>query len=601
MAGNWLVDRRNIGPIFNEDAGNKFSVYCGEAIAKYDILAIKGMNGAYPAVYKCDPTDPTLSTNTIMGVAMYAGVIDTVEPLFVPYILEKDVDTSGAAAVGSRVFAAASGGWAVTGTLPVGVVVAKDATAGIVALAPALVEGVSGSQIVINDAASYWGIDTVQGALDALVLQLGGDTDATKAFTDQAVLDDDDPIYDALDKLDRTYEDLFRMMADSAATPRATRAKGMVLGSGNELLVEAQAVPDMTTRIQLGGRAWSHLGHKRSSAAAPIITHSASDPVNDREDIVVLTDADTIVVREGTPAGSPVDPTLTAGDVPLARVTVGGAAVALAGGVITDLRHRGGVLAAEETTYDDAGGYYAVVTDGPKKVDEVLNEIGLFARRLSPGHTFRVLEDFDFPAGSTLPARFTTQDTSAAGAPTLDYVSDELCGAFELTHDNINEVQDLTLYQGDNFSLEAGELNIVAFRVKLDEDTSQALAAGDRLVVGVASARNATLDNIVTNAWFRLEGDGASREWLYESDDGTTDDDDNASGVDYVDGTYVVLAIDFTNLAAVEFTIDGGVVGTTDMSALTTEQVQLFIELQRAANTKQTSVVTDLAYAAVTR
>lgn len=61
---------------------------------------------------------------------------------------------------------------------------------------------------VIADTNTYYVTDTVNGALDALALQIGGDTDAAYAFGEQNVLADDDALYAALNKLDLKWGDL---------------------------------------------------------------------------------------------------------------------------------------------------------------------------------------------------------------------------------------------------------------------------------------------------------------------------------------------------------------------------------------------------------
>lgn len=60
----------------------------------------------------------------------------------------------------------------------------------------------------IADTNTYYTTDTMDGAFDALALQLGGLTDATFDFAENNVLADDDAIYDALEKLDLKIGDL---------------------------------------------------------------------------------------------------------------------------------------------------------------------------------------------------------------------------------------------------------------------------------------------------------------------------------------------------------------------------------------------------------
>lgn len=60
----------------------------------------------------------------------------------------------------------------------------------------------------IADTNAYYTTDTAGGALDALALQLGGDTDATFAFTEGNIVSDDDAVYAAIDSLDQWAGDL---------------------------------------------------------------------------------------------------------------------------------------------------------------------------------------------------------------------------------------------------------------------------------------------------------------------------------------------------------------------------------------------------------
>ncbi len=60
----------------------------------------------------------------------------------------------------------------------------------------------------ITDTNNYFTTDTIDGAFDALGVQIGGDDDATFAFAEDNVLADDDAVYAALDKLDLKWGDL---------------------------------------------------------------------------------------------------------------------------------------------------------------------------------------------------------------------------------------------------------------------------------------------------------------------------------------------------------------------------------------------------------
>jgi hypothetical protein len=200
-----------------------------------------------------------------------------------------------------------------------------------------------------------------------------------------------------------------------------------------------------------------------------------------------------------------------------------------------------------------------------------------------------IFEDFLGDAGDTLPIPWATQDTSAAGSPTLDYVSNSANGIFTLTHDNQSEAQNLTLYYGDDLYIDSTQGPVFEAKVEL----TTALTADQRVVVGLAAARNATLDSNTAHAWFRMEG--ANLNILWETDDGTTDDNDNDSGIDWVSGTAMVLRIDCRNLAQIIFYVDGVVAGVGAAAALT-GNLQPYIEIQRDAGTETNALDIDYVH-----
>ena len=194
-----------------------------------------------------------------------------------------------------------------------------------------------------------------------------------------------------------------------------------------------------------------------------------------------------------------------------------------------------------------------------------------------------LFDDFVGPASTALPAWLTTQDTSTMGTPVLAKVADAPGGQFTLTHDNTNEAQNITLYGGDSQCLPlpnaAGEKLVFEARVKL----SAQLTAVQRAVVGLATDRNATLDNVATHAWFRFEG--ANLNILWETDDATTDDDDNDTGVDYAADTFVLLRIEIDSAKAVKFFVNGVHVGSGTIANTAATVVQPFIEFQKDSGT----------------
>lgn len=243
-------------------------------------------------------------------------------------------------------------------------------------------------------------------------------------------------------------------------------------------------------------------------------------------------------------------------------------------------------------------GVRAIAVVGSENLSDLVDAPSLTARNqsielprgLAREEYCEIYEDFLGRAGEALPTWLTTQDTSAAGSPTLDFVDDAKGGQYQLLTDSTSEAQNLSLYGGDQLTLTIDAGLIVEARVKLDADAIP-WTADQRLVIGLASDRNATLDDVATNAWFRV--DGASANILWESDDGTTDDDDNDSGVDIADDTWVVLRIEVISGASVQFYVDGALVGTGDLSDASGNAVQFFAELQRDAGTETEALVFD--------
>lgn len=197
---------------------------------------------------------------------------------------------------------------------------------------------------------------------------------------------------------------------------------------------------------------------------------------------------------------------------------------------------------------------------------------------------------FDHFVDATAP--LSTQDTSAAGSPTVARVSGA-GGIFRLRADSQDEAQALGLNLGDVLVLDPTQGPVFECRLAVHGT----LTGDERAVWGLAAARNATLDSVAKHAWFRVEG--VSTSLLWETDDATTDDNDNDTGEDYTADTYNVYKIDMTDLSNVRFMIDGAEVATADLSTLAaTDLLQPFIEYQKdgGADTNGLEIDYVLAY-----
>lgn len=178
---------------------------------------------------------------------------------------------------------------------------------------------------------------------------------------------------------------------------------------------------------------------------------------------------------------------------------------------------------------------------------------------------------------------WTIKDTSSAGTPTYLNITED-GGAAKLTLVNTSEAEIVTLYQNDVLIYDVRQLKSIWWIAKV-----ASIDAVTTLTMGVASAQNDTDDSVATNAWFRMEGSASTSNLVVETDDGTTDKDDIATGTT-LSSTYKKLLIDFTNgIGDVRLFVDGARVaaGTLfDMSALTAGlNVQPWVQIQKASGT----------------
>lgn len=168
-----------------------------------------------------------------------------------------------------------------------------------------------------------------------------------------------------------------------------------------------------------------------------------------------------------------------------------------------------------------------------------------------------------------------------AAPPTVGLVADGPYGEVELALTSANQAQDAVLYMTDQRNYDVGQKLIMEFRIKL----TVLPTTGVTLVVGMVTDHNLVKDTVAAHAWFRWQADAVG---LVETDDTTNDNDDKATGLTTVIDTYGVYIIDFTDLADVQFFVDGIRVaaGTTfDMSNLTAAEkvMQPYFSLDKAA------------------
>lgn len=167
----------------------------------------------------------------------------------------------------------------------------------------------------------------------------------------------------------------------------------------------------------------------------------------------------------------------------------------------------------------------------------------------------------NYAASTNAGARWVTVETSLDTA--IGVVDDATNGIVALGVGATDRTELAALYAGDNlqFSLKNGLM--MEFRGTFSVLPTTADSTVTTAVMGLASAHNAAADSVATNVWFRLDGSSAIK---WESDDGNTDDDDNATSPATVAaaGTHNIYRIDARSLAnGVKFYIDSTLVGTT--------------------------------------
>lgn len=205
---------------------------------------------------------------------------------------------------------------------------------------------------------------------------------------------------------------------------------------------------------------------------------------------------------------------------------------------------------------------------------------------------FVVYEDDFIGTSATLPSSadpatpWLIDDTSASGTPT--YVRN--ASAAVLTLAATNEVENVCLHHGDALSFDIDDIQTVEMRVKVSGCTS-----GTTIVWGVGSARNDDPDAVTAHASFKMVGADSTTAVVVETDDGTTDLDDKATGKT-LSTTYKRFVIDFTGgKRDVKFYIDGERVAsstTFDMSGYSAG-LQPIVQIQKAANTNADAVTVD--------
>jgi hypothetical protein len=183
---------------------------------------------------------------------------------------------------------------------------------------------------------------------------------------------------------------------------------------------------------------------------------------------------------------------------------------------------------------------------------------------------------------------WTIADTSSSGTPTYLCITED-GGAAKLTLAATSEAENVCLYQNDVLPFDLRMLQRVDFIAKV-----AGVDANSVVVFGVGSARADDEDTVAVNAWFKLEGATDTSALVVETDDGTNDNNDVATGTTLA-AVYKKCSIDFSQgVSDVRFFVDGERVAastTFDMSSATAgANVQLMAQVSKASGTGTPSI-----------
>lgn len=198
------------------------------------------------------------------------------------------------------------------------------------------------------------------------------------------------------------------------------------------------------------------------------------------------------------------------------------------------------------------------------------------------------------PAGGD---RWDITDTSAAGTPTYAYVDGAAAGEVALDFDSQAEAQNVCLSFGNTLGFDIDLIQGAEFRVKMNQ---AALDATTMMAFGLTGDRNDAIDSIAQAALFRVIGADSTTAVVVETDDGTNDNNDVATGQTLINA-FKRFKIDFSNgKSDVRFFMDDGngslkrvAAGTKfDMSNYA-GSLQPFFQIQKTSDTNTDGMTID--------
>lgn len=202
------------------------------------------------------------------------------------------------------------------------------------------------------------------------------------------------------------------------------------------------------------------------------------------------------------------------------------------------------------------------------------------------------------PATAEHPSPWGSTDTSSAGTPTYVIGADggstaAACGILKIDFDSQTEAQNVCISFDDVLQFAAADRMIAEFRLKQNQATADSATS---FAFGLTGDRADAIDSVAQHVLFRYIGDN---NIVCESDDGTTDRDDKATGLTLTNA-YKYFKIDMQDLTNVKFYMTDGnskLVRVCDSTVFDisgyTGNYQPFFQLQKTSDNNTDGVSID--------
>lgn len=188
-------------------------------------------------------------------------------------------------------------------------------------------------------------------------------------------------------------------------------------------------------------------------------------------------------------------------------------------------------------------------------------------------------------------------DTSSAGTPTytrVDLGESTVAGGLgvaQLAFDSQTEAQNVCLSFGDKLAFDIDKVRGFECRVKMGQATAD---SATQFAIGLTGDRADAIDSIAYQMLFRVVGGDSTTAVVCESDDGTTDNNDIATGTTLANA-WKVLRVELSADKVATYFVDDVQVasGTSFSMAAYDAGLQPFIQLQKASDNNTDSVQID--------